>query len=212
MNAHGEDDLRDELEAHLRLDVAERMARGETREHAERAARRDFGNVTHVSEVTRDQHGGVWLERVVQDVRYGVRSLRRTPPFTIAAVLTLALAIGANSAVFSVVNGVLLRPLAFPHPDRLFLVSYLPKDLPFEPPPGLVDRQWLEYRQRQHAFERVGGYTRRAGTLTGAGNAVRLVGARVDADFFSVIDVAPSVGRVFARDEARANVVVLGNR
>src|SRR6185503_6931620 len=131
---------------------------------------------------------------------------------TVAAIHTLALAIGANSAVFSVVNGVLLRPLPFPEPERLFLVSFLPKDLPFEPPPGLVDRHWLEYRKRQHAFERVTGYTRRAGTLTGAGDAARLVGARVDANFFAVLRVPPAIGRAFTPDDDETAVVVLGDR
>ncbi|HMC56688.1 MAG TPA: ABC transporter permease [Gemmatimonadaceae bacterium] len=212
MTARRDDDLRAELEAHVAMAAAERVAWGETPEAAERAARREFGNLTHVSEVTREQHRGVSLERFVQDIRYGIRSLRRTPTFTVAAVLTLALAIGANSAVFSVVNGVLLRPLPFPDPDRLFLVSYLPKDLPWDPPPGLVDRQWLDYRQRQRAFERVTGYTRRAGTLTGAGDAARLAGARVDANFFGVLRISPAIGRGFTPDDNGEDVVVLGDR
>src|SRR5437867_10087054 len=142
------------------MDIAERMARGESLQSAERNARRELGNVTHIKEVTREQRAGrgIWLERLVQDVRYGARSLRRTPAFTIVAILTLALAIGANSAVFTVVNSVLLRPLPFRDPGRLFLVSYLPIDLPFEVPPGLADRAWLAYRESQRAFEPVSAY------------------------------------------------------
>ena len=89
-----EDEIREELETHLRAAIAERMARGESREDAERAARREFGNLTHVSEVTREQtYGaiGIWLERLAQDVRYGLRALRRTPAFTLTAVATLAI-------------------------------------------------------------------------------------------------------------------------
>src|SRR5689334_15164097 len=148
-----DEELEEELVSHLRMAIAERMARGESRESAERAARLDFGNVTHVKEVTRDLRRGVWLERLVQDVRYGARALRRTPAFTVVAVLTLALAIGANTAVFTVVNSVLLRPLPFRDPSRLFLVSYTPTDLPFEVPPGLPDRTWLAYRERARTFE-----------------------------------------------------------
>src|SRR5687767_59048 len=116
-----DEELDDELESHLRMAIEERMARGESRDAAERAARREFGNVTHIKEVTREVRGrGLWLERLVQDVRYGARALRRTPAFTIVAVLTLALAIGANSAVFTMVNSVLLKPLPFRDPERLF--------------------------------------------------------------------------------------------
>src|SRR5207244_1203204 len=144
---------------------------------------------------------GLWLERVVQDVRYGARALRRTPAFTVVAVLTLALAIGANSAVFTVVNGVLLRPLPFRDPERLFLISYLPTDLPFEIPPGLVDQNWLAYRESARSFEHVTAYSRMQATLSGTGDAARVNAARVDPDFFSVLGVAPAVGRPFAPEE-----------
>ena len=204
-----------ELEAHLRMAIDERVARGESREAAEIAARRELGNVTHIKEVTREQRRGargVWLERLAQDVRYGARALRRTPAFTVVAVLTLALAIGANSAVFTVVNGVLLRPLPFRDPARLYLVSYLPTDLPFEIPPGLVDRNWLAYRENAKSFEHVTAYNRMQVTLTGAGDATRVTGARVDPDFFAVLGVAPAAGRPFAREEeteGRNRVVIL---
>jgi predicted permease len=214
MNA--EDEIREELETHLRAAIAERMAHGESREDAERAARREFGNLTHVSEVTREQtYGaiGIWLERLAQDVRYGLRALRRTPAFTLTAVSTLAIAIGANSAVFTVVNGVLLRPLPFLDADRLVLASYLPPDLPFEPPPGLADRQWLAYRERQHSFSAVGAYVRRAATLSGAGDAVRLTGARVEPEVFAALQVPPIRGRTFSREERDVdNVAVLSSR
>src|SRR5947207_932991 len=187
-----DDELGAELEGHLRMAIAERMARGESREAAEIAARLELGNITHIREVAREQRRGargVWLERLLQDVRYGARALKRTPAFTIVAVLTLALAIGANSAVFTVVNGVLLRPLPFRDPERLFLVSYLPTDLPFEIPPGLVDQNWLAYRESAKSFEHVAAYNRMQATLSGAGDAARVNGARVDPDFFAVLGV-----------------------
>ena len=214
MSSDRDREIHEELEAHLRMAIADHMARGASRDDAERRARRELGNVTHIEEVAREQLRGplgVWLERLEQDVRYGARALLRTPSFTIAAVLTLALAIGANSAVFAVVNGVLLRPLPFHDPGRLFVVSNLPVDLPFELAPGVEDRQWLVYRERQRSFEKVSAYNRAAVTLTGAGDATRLASARVDASFFATLGIPPAVGRGFAEDEDRYGhkVVVL---
>jgi len=209
-----DEDLDDEIEAHLRMAVADRMARGESREQAERAVRREFGNLTHVKEVTREVRG-VWFERLVQDVRYGLRALRRTPAFTAIAVLTLALAIGANSAVFTVVSNVLLQPLPFRDPARLLLVSHVPTNLPFELPPGLADRLYLAYRERARAFESVSGYQRQQFTLSGVGDAARLFGTRVSANFFNLLGVAPAIGRSCAADEetpGRDRVVILGDR
>src|SRR5436853_567887 len=162
-----DDEIQEEIAAHLRMAIADKMARGASRDEAERAARAEFGNVTHVAEVTREMRGGLWLERLGQDLRYGWRALRRTPAFTLVAVATLALAIGANSAVFTVVDRVLLQPLPFRDPGRLYAVSYLPTNLPFELPPGLDDRLSLEYRRHDLRFERVTGYQRQELTLSG---------------------------------------------
>jgi predicted permease len=210
-------EIQEEIAAHLRMAIADKMARGASREDAERAARAEFGNVTHVVEVTREaQRGpGLWLERLGQDLRYGWRALRRTPAFTAVAVTTLALAIGANSAVFTVVNGVLLAPLPFRDPGRLYTVSYLPTDLPFELPPGLDDRLYLEYRGHVSRFEHVAGYQRQALTLSGAGDATRLAGARASANFFEVLGVQPALGRAFTPQEDQAGndqVVILSDR
>ncbi|PYO25825.1 MAG: hypothetical protein DMD73_13725, partial [Gemmatimonadetes bacterium] len=181
----------------------------------ERAARAEFGNVTHVAEVTREVRAGLWLERLGQDLRYGWRALRRTPAFTTVAVATLALAIGANSAVFTVVNGVLLEPLPFRDPGRLYAVSYLPTDLPFELPPGVDDRLYLEYRQHVSRFDRITGYQRQELTLSGVRDATRLPGARASATFFEVLGVQPALGRAFSADEDQAGsdrVVILSDR
>src|ERR1043166_9660620 len=210
-----DDEIREEIAAHLRMAVADKMARGASREEAERAARVEFGNVTHVAEVTREVRGGLWLERLGQDLRYGWRALRRAPAFTTVAVATLALAIGANSAVFTVVNGVLLQPLPFRDPGRLFAVSHLPADLPFELPPGVDDRLYLEYRRHVARFDRVTGYQRQELTLSGVGDATRLPGARADASFFEVLGVQPALGRAFraAEDQAGADrVAILSDR
>src|SRR2546430_9061023 len=195
--------------------IADKMARGASREEAERAARAEFGNITHVAEVTREVRGGLWLGRVGQDLRYGWRALRRTPAFAAVAVATLALAIGASSAMFTVVDSVLLRPLPFRDPGRLYAVSYLPTNLPFELPPGLADRLFLEYRRHDLRFERVTGYQRQELTLSGAGDATRLPGARASATFFAVLGVQPALGRGFTPEEDEAgndHVVILSDR
>jgi predicted permease len=157
------------------------------------------------------------MNTLIQDVRYALRQLARSPGFTIVAVATLALAIGANSAVFTVVNSVLLAPLRFRDPGRLYVASYLPSNLPFELPPGLDDRLYLEYRDHQTHFTEVSGYQRQELTLSGggAGDAIRLPGARVSAAFFAVLGIQPALGRPFTVEEDRAGndrVVILSDR
>ncbi|HET9708943.1 MAG TPA: ABC transporter permease [Gemmatimonadales bacterium] len=212
-----DNEIQEEIAVHLALAIADKMARGASREEAERAARAEFGNVTHVAEVTREaQRGpGLWLERLGQDVRYGWRALRRTPAFTAVAVATLALAIGANSAVFTVVNSVLMQPLPFRDPDALYAVSYLPTNLPFELPPGLDDRLYLEYRQHATRFERITGYQRQELTLSGVGDATRIPGALASSTFFETLGVQPALGRAFTAEEDQAGndrVVILSDR
>lgn len=214
MNRRDDDDVNEEIATHLRMAVEERVARGEPRADAEASVRREFGNIAHVAEVTREMHGGMWLERLRQDVRVGLRALRRTPGFTVVAVLTLATGIGANSAMFTVVNGVLLRPLPFPDARQLFLVSYLPSGLRLGSASGLVDRAFPEYRQRTRVFERVASFRRAEVTLTGAGDATRLSAAVASADFFRVLGIEPRVGRTFVAEEeqpGRESVVVLSD-
>src|SRR5215467_420898 len=119
-------ELDEEIRAHFAMAVAERIKRGESPEEATAAARREFGNVGHVKEVTRETWGGVWFERMLQDVRFTFRSLRRAPGFTAVAVLTFALAIGVNTTMFTVVNGILFRPLPFHGESSLFVLSHAP--------------------------------------------------------------------------------------
>ncbi len=118
-----EQDLDEEIQTHIRLAIEERVAQGQSRAEAKHAVRREFGDVTRVKEATRTMWGGVWLDRLLQDLRFGVRSLARDRGFALVAILTLALGVGVTTAMFTVVNGVLFRPLPFFEPDRLVAVG-----------------------------------------------------------------------------------------
>jgi putative ABC transport system permease protein len=141
-----------------------------------------------------------WLESVWSDLRYAVRGLRRTPVFTAVAVVTLALGIGATSAIFSLVDGILLRPLPFPQPDRLVTVmqTYPAKGLTNWP---LSQPNVVMYRDRTPAFASFAAYTRRGITYTGGDRPERLNAARVTAPFFTVLGVSPLTGRAFTPAE-----------
>ena len=209
-----ERELDEELRSHLAMAVRDRLARGERPADAEDAARRELGNLGLVKEVTREMWGGGWFDRLMQDVRYGARTLRRSPAFTIVAVLTLALGIGATTAVFTVVHGVLLRPLPYPGADRLYQLSLQPWRSTFFMPPGLSDRHWVEFHQRARHFASAAAISGQQVNLTVAGDPVRLAAVAVTPEFFSTLGVAPMLGRGFVADEnvlGRDRVVVLGH-
>src|SRR5437763_720799 len=145
--------LDDEIQFHLEQQIAENIASGMSREEARYAAMRVFGNPTVLKEETRDAWGWIWLEESTRDLKYACRALSRVPGFTAVAVLTLALGIGANSAVFTVVNGVLLRSMPFPESDRLLLISLTPRGGPFEWQPGVSDHDYLAFRDQDQTFE-----------------------------------------------------------
>jgi putative ABC transport system permease protein len=201
-----------EIRAHLAMAVADRIARGESPDAALFAARREFGNVGHIKEVTRETWGGVWFDRLVQDLGYALRSLRRAPAFATIAILTLALGIGANTAMFAVVRGILLRPLPFRDPDGLFVVSHVPDRAKSFAGPAMTDREYVDYRRLTKAFASTTSYITYPATLLGGGEPLRVSTAGVTANFFSTLGVRARLGRVFVDgdDDGDAPVVIIG--
>jgi putative ABC transport system permease protein len=157
------------------------------------------------------------MNGLVQDLRYAVRQLRKSPGFSAVAVVTLALGIGANTAIFSVVNGALLRPLAFEKPDRVVRVWHVPPQKSF---PGMTTfsvspANFLDWQNQNHVFESMAIYGFRGFTVSGAGKAEQVTASTVSAAYFDTLGVQPMLGRVFSTDEdqpGRSNVVVLSYR
>ena len=204
-------DLADEIALHLEEKVDTLMAEGMTRPAAVAAARRAFGSVTLVREVSRD----VWRWRaahdLASDVRYAVRQLRRTPSFAAAAILTLAIGIGANSAIFSIVNAVVFRPLPFRQPAALVSVESMSvRGTPR--PTSLSYFTFFEFR-RAGVFDRIVCYRDFGVTLTGGDLPVQLDGQMVSWDLFDLLGVPPLLGRGFLPSEEApdARVVVLSH-
>ena len=207
-----ERDLDDEIAAHLRMAVAERIARGEAPDDAARSAARELGNVGLIKEVTREQWGWTSIEQLLQDARYGVRLLRRSPGFTAVAVAALALGIGANTAIFSVVNGVLLRPLPFPDSERIVAIQPLiTKPVRTTATGSYPD--FFDWRMQSKSFTAMASRRGNGVTLTGAPPAAHLSGQVVSSDFFSVLRAAPVLGRGFVPgdDQPGVRVVVLSH-
>jgi putative ABC transport system permease protein len=204
-------EVADEIDLHLEEKIEELMASGLTRAAATAAARRAFGNVTLVREESRDVWRWRALDDVAGDVRYAVRQLRRTPSFAAAAILTLAIGIGANSAVFSVVNAIVLRPLPFPSPERLVSVELM--HVRGTPRPSTL-AYFTFFEMREAAvFERIACYRDFGVTLTGRELPVHLDGTMVSWDLFDLLGVSPALGRGFLPDDEApaARVVVLSH-
>ena len=206
-------DVDDELRFHVESRIQEYVAAGMTPEQARAEALERFGNVDAVRRDVRaiDQstdsarrRADMW-EGFRQDLRYAARALRRNPAFTLVAALTLALGIGANTAIFSVVDGVLLRPLPYREPDRLvrlFTAFRGSGDLKY----SMSQPEFMDYKGLTRAFENAAAFSGVGLTLTGDGEPERVRGIAATRDFFPTLGVTPARGRNFEGDEGRQGV------
>jgi predicted permease len=205
-------EMAEEMRAHLDMQTEQNIARGMSSEEARYAARREFGGVEQIKEIARDDRGIVWLEQLSQDVRYAVRQLRRSPGFACTAITTLALGIGAATAIFSAVNGIVLRPLPYEQPGQLVHVFETQQ-------PGQQNSvspgAFLDWREHSTAFEGFAAYLGITLNFAGSDEPERVEGVRMSANALHLLRARPILGRVFASDEdqvGKEKVVVLTHK
>jgi MacB-like periplasmic core domain len=206
-------DLDDEIAGHLAEATEEYVQQGLSPEEARWAAQRSFGGVPQTKEVYRQVRSFMWLEELRRDVRYALRTLRRSPAFTTTATATLALAIGTNTAMFSVLNAVLLRPLPYRSPEQLAMVwTEDPTQNLREGRSALWDvEQWRGHSQ---TFADMATFDSVSTVLTGADGVEQIVGASISPNLLPLLGVRPVLGRSFSTEEAeqRQRLVMISHR
>ena len=202
-----EREMEEEMRFHLEMQIEQNLEAGMSPEEARQAARRQFGNQTWLKETSREMWSLNSIETLIQDLRYGARMLMKSPGFTFVALLTLALGIGANTAIFSVVNGVLLRPLPYYEPERLVMVW---ADRPImQAQTGLPDfpvtvADFVDWRNQNQVFEHMAAMEGWRMNLTDGGEPESVVGLRASASLFRLLGARLAVGRAFLPEEDRA--------
>jgi len=196
------DELSESIREHLEEKIADLMDDGMTRAEAERSARREFGNVVVIEERSREVWQLPTLESIWADLGYAARKLRKSPGFTITCLLTLALGIGANTAVFGIINTILFHPLPYRDPGRLVLIS---ENLPLQGSNdvGVSAQEYLDYRSQNSVFSETAAFETADFNLTGAGEPQRINAARISASALPLLGVTPELGRNFAAEEDR---------
>ncbi len=190
-----------ELQFHLDQLTAKYIQQGMSADEARRRARREFGGMEQVKEECRDARPTLWLDSTLKDIRFALRTMRKNPALTVTILATLALGIGANTAIFSVVNGVLLRPLPYAQPDRLITLF---ETMPQIPQASAAYLNFLDWRKLNHSFEGLAALRWSDFNLTGSGDPVHLRGRMISSDTLAVLGAAPLIGRAFTPDEDRA--------
>jgi len=193
-----EHQLDSELRFHLEQRIAERVETGETSEEACRQAHIEFGGVEAIKQECRESRRVHFFEVLLQDVRYGLRMLRRSPGFTAVAILTLTLGIGANTAIFSVVNGVLLNPLPYPHPEQLITLHESKPNFQYG---SISYPNFRDWQKENRSFASMAIFRSSSFTLTGLGDAEQVRGYFVSSDFFPQLGITPVLGRNFRLGE-----------
>jgi predicted permease len=205
-----DEDFRKELASHIELLTDDNLRRGMAPDEARRQARMRLGGVAQLREENRAWHGLPLLETLLQDLRYGCRLVRRSPGFHLTAVVTLALAIGANAVVFATLNAFILRPLNVPRPDSLYSIHRTGDDAANQSYPD-----YLDLRDRNHSFEDLAAYNFQLVGLDTGDSPVRAWGVAASGNYFDVLGLQPFRGRLFhASDEHGSNsapFVVLGH-
>jgi putative ABC transport system permease protein len=201
-----ERDLERELRSDLELEADEQRERGLSAGDARRAAHRAFGNAALIGEATREAWGYAWAERLVQDLRYAWRAWRTNPGFAAVMILTAALGIGANTAIFSVIDAVLLRPLPFPDAERLVCPMIVARDAPVAesrmPGFSVADYRYAAWRDAAAVFDGIAVYSTRPFTITSDGEPERLKAIAVTPGFLRMLGVSPLMGRDFTAADA----------
>jgi putative ABC transport system permease protein len=192
---HVEQDLADEVGSYLDLSTDRKVKQGLNQTEARRAALVELGGTEQVKEQVRQVRLGYWLETCLKDLRFGLRSLCKSPGFTAVALLTLALGIGANTAIFSVIHSVMLRPLPYREPGQLV------KIWPERQRVSVSKADYLGLKNGARSFEDIAAYSNWGFTVTGSGEPAKLEGARVTANLFPLLGVDAAVGRIFALEE-----------
>jgi len=194
-------EIDEEVRFHIDMRTEEYVRRGMSPGEARREAERRFGRLSRIKEMGYEVRGGGWLETLWQDLRYGARTLTRTPGFTLIAVITLALGIGANTAIFSVVNAVLLRPFPYESPERLLILE---ESVSGGAAGGVSYPNFADWRAQNTLFESMAAVRpNESFNFTGAGEPERLQGRVVSAGFFSTLGIKPFPGRDFLAEEDR---------
>ena len=191
-------DLDDELTYHLEQETRQNIARGMSAQEARYTALRQLGGMQQIKEQCKEKRRVNYIEHFFHDLRYGFRQLLRSPGFTIVAILTLALGIGANTAIFSFIDAVLLKPLPWDHPEQVVRVL---ERAPRGNPNGISTMNFLDWKNQNTVFSALAAQTGGSMALTGVEVPVQLHGLRVSADFFQIFTTRPILGRTFAPDE-----------
>ena len=203
-SSRSERDLSAEIDSHLQLHIDDNIRAGMTPEEARRRAIIALGGIEGTKEAVRDRRTLPLIDSLVRDVRYGIRTLIKSPGFAIAGVIILGLGIGVNSAIFTVVNAVVLRPLPFPDADRIMRVWHTPPPKQFAFPTfSLSPANFADWDEQNEVFERMAIYRYGRRALTGSGEPAAVQVGRASADFLPILGVNPVIGRIFTKAEDR---------